>query len=260
MNKNLLTPGNTTCSENTLKSIAAVLLITAVFVFAQINAFAQASETINAAPSVKETKKVEHIQVIKAQPAQQPVEKTVETQEVKAREKKVEHIPVTTKKQAVTSESAETIDNAKEVPAAAPVKTEMKVATKTAAAPQPAPKAGTYSPAEKKDENADLPYYKYKGIENIEEAKKAWVADHPAEHKTMQGTGTSNAKPTNVSAKPAVSTNKAPAPASLQGTGVQKPVAQQPATAKPANGQLPNADRRLPANYDDSKTNIQSKE
>lgn len=30
------------------------------------------------------------------------------------------------------------------------------------------------------------PYHNYKGIENIEEAKKAWIQDHPEEYKKSQ--------------------------------------------------------------------------
>lgn len=35
--------------------------------------------------------------------------------------------------------------------------------------------------------NSDLPYLNYKGIANQDEAKKAWIADHPKEYSAMQG-------------------------------------------------------------------------
>ena len=68
------------------------------------------------------------------------------------------------------------------------------------------------------------PYYKYKGIDNLEMAKSEWIKDHPEEYKKMAN---SNYK--------------------------------KPATAPAATYSDPNKDRRLPAKYDDSKTNHTTK-
>ena len=78
----------------------------------------------------------------------------------------------------------------------------------------------------KKDENARFVYSNYKGISDITLAKKEWIKDHPNEYAKLKQ---ANYKPST----PASSTT----------------------SAKP----LLNADRRLPMNYDDSKTNNSSK-
>ncbi len=70
-----------------------------------------------------------------------------------------------------------------------------------------------------------LPYENYKGITNLDLAKQEWVKDHPAEYqKAVNASGTV-----------------------------------QPAKVKASINNDPNQGRRLPKNYDDSKTNIQSK-
>jgi len=68
------------------------------------------------------------------------------------------------------------------------------------------------------------PYYLYKGISDLDLAKKEWIKDHPAEYKKM--------------------TNHGPA---------------KPATAATMNIADPNKGKGLPAHYDDSKTNTKSK-
>jgi hypothetical protein len=80
----------------------------------------------------------------------------------------------------------------------------------------------------KKDENSRFVYYNYKGITDITLAKQAWVKDHPEEYAKLKQTSYK--------------------PANTVGTST-------PTSTKP----LPNAERRLPRNYDDSKTNINSK-
>jgi hypothetical protein len=67
-------------------------------------------------------------------------------------------------------------------------------------------------------------YYKYKGITDLEAAKKEWVKDHPVEYKKS----------------------------------FHQPAAQKVNTGSGKNLD-PNKNRRLPKNYDDSKTNISSK-
>ena len=74
--------------------------------------------------------------------------------------------------------------------------------------------------------NSKFPYLNYKGIKDADVAKKEWVKDHPAEYRKMLG----EAKSSNPSS----------------------------ATTKTIDLD-PNKNRRLPANYDDSKTNINKK-
>jgi len=161
---------------------------------------------------------------------------------------------------AVFAQATETIDNAVEVKT--PAKTEMKVVQKEEVKRNPAPQVGTYSPAEKVDPNSNLPYYHYKGITNLEEAKKLWIAENPEAYKNAQGKGTSDFKATNVSQKQEAQTGNGPSGASLKSSGVQQnnnTPAQNATVVKTTNGQLPNADRRLPADYDDSKSNNKTK-
>jgi len=70
--------------------------------------------------------------------------------------------------------------------------------------------------------NSRLVYYNYRGITNLADAKSAWIKDHPGEYKTL-----TNYKP------------KAKSTSTLYSD--------------------PNKQRRLPAHYDDSKTNSSSK-
>lgn len=132
--------------------------------------------------------------------------------------------PAVATKQVVTTESAETIDNAVEVKSQTKSKVEVEN-TQGVQQEAVAPKKEV-----KSFDPTSLPYYNYKGITNLEEAKKLWATENPDSYnKTQTNTGVSQQNYPAV--KPAVTNN----------------------------GVSPNAHRRLPANYDDSKTNVLTK-
>ena len=131
--------------------------------------------------------------------------------------------PAVATKQVVTPQSAETINNAVEVKN----QTQSMVETENTQGVQQqvvAPKKEV-----KSFDPTSLPYYNYKGIANLEEAKKLWATENPDAYKQKQ-------------------TNT--------GVSQQNYPAVKPTTN---NGVSPNAHRRLPANYDDSKTNVPTK-
>ena len=142
------------------------------------------------------------------------------------------------------------------------------------------------------------PYDNYKRIKNREEAKEAWIKDHPEEYQKLGGSKTSSAgnassgqtkeewikahpreyqnqldqqkknyKPSGsyeVKTVPVETATSATA-ASLKGAIKDNPnaIPAQPVyvtKGAPLPAKLPNVDKRLPANYDDSKTNVSSKE
>lgn len=231
MNTLLLTTNTTNCSTRNLKKMAAVICMTAVFVFTNAVVFAQGisnsqGNTAVEQEAAKQKRVEEHrdelnktVNPLVVKPA--PVAKEV----APAKEVVVKtQTPVVATKQVVTTESAETIDNAVEVKS--PIQ----------------PKAGTENTqgvqqeavAPKKEvksfDPTSLPYYNYKGTTNLEEAKTLWATENSDSYNKMK-------------------TN----------TGVSQ---QNYPAVKPAatnNGVSPNAHRRLPANYDDSKTNVLTK-
>lgn len=56
-------------------------------------------------------------------------------------------------------------------------------------------KGSPYSSVSEKELNASYPWFNYKGITNIQEAKLQWIQDNPAAYKQMQeGIGKNNPK------------------------------------------------------------------
>lgn len=242
MNTLLPTTTNTTSTTKNLNRIAAVIFLTAVFVFANSGVFAQSSSNSNGITTAKEAQSSKSSYInykgiedkneakkawLKDHPEEnvQPATQVVSKPAVVEADKKVEANKAVTK-QVVTPVSAETIDNAVEVKA--PAKTENKTAHK-------AQVKNNKVYAQKKEvakDAAPLIYENYNGIKDLELAKEAWVKDH------------SDVKSNKVSQDQNEKTRTRP----------------EGETLKSDNKVLPNADRRLPANYDDSKTNNEKKD
>ena len=56
-------------------------------------------------------------------------------------------------------------------------------------------KGSPYGSVSEKELQASYPWYNYKGITNIQEAKQLWILDNPAAYKAMtEGTNKSNPK------------------------------------------------------------------
>lgn len=186
MNTLLLTTNTTNCTTKNLKMMAAVICMTAVFVFTNVSVFAQGfsnsegktTVTKTEAPAAtynnykgiadkNEAKKAwlqdhpeENVQGVVAPEATKPAVSDKEVQSVK------NLTPVTSNKQVVTPQSAETIDNA--IEEVTVVKSEINVVENT--------KAETLVEV-KVSENQ--PYLNYKGIRNPKEARKLWMAENP---------------------------------------------------------------------------------
>ena len=66
--------------------------------------------------------------------------------------------------------------------------------------PSPAPATVKAAQApEKKNPVADLPFYNYKGISDLEQAKAAWIADNPEEYNKMLQQMAAESKAANLS-------------------------------------------------------------
>lgn len=229
MNTLLPTTNTTNCTTKNLKKMAAVICMTAVFVFTNAVVFAQGisnseGKTAIEQEAAKQKWVEQHRDELNKTNAPAVVKTAPVAKEVAPAKEVVTktQTPAVATKQVITTESAETINNAVEVKS----QTESKVERENTQGVQQqvvAPKKEV-----KAFDPTSLPYYNYKGITNLEEAKKLWATENPDAYNIQTNTGVSQQN------YPAV-----------------KPAAN--------NGVSPNAHRRLPANYDDSKTNSLTK-
>lgn len=180
MNTLLQTTNTANCTTNSIRKMAAVMLMTAVFVLANTAIFAQgfsnntgktedSKATTEDQRAAKEAWIREHQEELNKTNAPVLVKPVQTKTATVVTNKKVEPVknttPVVATKQVATPQSAETIDNAVEVTV---VKPEIKVVENTKAE----------VPVEvKMSENQ--PYLNYKGVRNPKEARKLWVAENP---------------------------------------------------------------------------------
>lgn len=117
------------------------------------------------------------------------------------------------------------------------------------------------NPAVDQSPVTDLPFYNYKGISDLEQAKAAWVADFPEEYKKLVSPKTSESKNViavpqqNIQRNPATNTGTSP---SGIGTKSGSQIQSSSVTVTTGN-QVPSAKQMLPKDYDDSKSNIEKK-
>jgi hypothetical protein len=104
--------------------------------------------------------------------------------------------------------------------------------------------------------NERLPYEGYKGIEDPEAAKKAWVADHPEQYRKLVGE--------NPDAAPAQQARVPKADSDAGGSAIKATGATQQDNVDIRKQRVEEAVkrselRRVPKVYDDSSTNVRSK-
>jgi hypothetical protein len=104
-----------------------------------------------------------------------------------------------------------------------------------------------------KKDITELPYYNYKGISDLDKAKAAWIADHPEDYAAMKKN--KNVRNKTIVPKPAIE-NKNPGLLSNKiNNNPSNKINAEDKMVKPITTKDPNANRRLPKDYDDSKTN-----
>jgi|WetSurMetagenome_2_1015567.scaffolds.fasta_scaffold158450_2 hypothetical protein len=130
------------------------------------------------------------------------------------------------------------------------------------------------NPAEKKYTVSDLPYYNYKGISDLEQAKTAWIKDYPEEYNKMKGQKVAASNITSVSSRQNIQQKSGSAIGISQSSlGTQSTkqvqvtkvttepkVATEPKVTVDPKVQTPKVEQVLPKDYDDgSDPSVKSK-
>jgi len=190
MNTLLLSIKTKNCTTKNFKMMTAVICLTAVFVFANNGVFAQSISNSQGISTIKRPEAATYVNykgIANKNEAKKAWLKDHPEEAAKATLQEVSTVAT------VPPQQRQTIASSKEI---------------------------------KKQDYSMLPYFNYKGITNLEEAKMLWVKENPESYQQLQGNKSASVK--------------------IASTRV--------------NVKTSNADRRLPANYDDSKTNSTSKQ
>ncbi len=120
---------------------------------------------------------------------------------------------------------------------------------------QPVKAAPSKTVTKPKNTDTSLPYYNYKGIQNLDMAKTEWLKDHPLNDaaKVQPYTNYKGIANAEQAKKEWIKDNPEAYKKMQTGSSVSKVVTKQPVNTDP------NKNRRLPKNYNDSKTNVNSK-